>query len=229
MAASRVPLTPATTELLRDYLAAHPRRDDPSAPLFCAVTLRPTMPTGRKATDAEGKRVVRAALDALAALSPTDVAERLVLDWSALLRHQTFYKAVFRPAAARANRLAGEIVLPPGLKFHAWRHTCASLCVAAGVPPLHLSRFMGHANVITTLAIYTHLFDDDHADPMPAFSRPLRRMWYASRSTHRDVDHGNLRDTVLILDNFERWRLADCECARMMNRQNAVLEILIVF
>jgi hypothetical protein len=31
----RVPLTAATTELLRDYLARHPRRDDPSAPLFC--------------------------------------------------------------------------------------------------------------------------------------------------------------------------------------------------
>lgn len=115
------------------------------------------------------------ALDALAALSPADAAERLVLDWSALLRHQTFYKAVFRPGVARANRLAGEVVLPPGLKFHALRHTYASLCVAAGIPPLHLSRFMGHAKVTTTLAIYTHLFDDDHADSMAALeamSRP---------------------------------------------------------
>jgi integrase len=51
--------------------------------------------------------------------------------------------------------------------------TYASLCVAAGIPPLQLSRFMGHAKVATTLAIYTHLFDDDHAETMAA--RPQRR------------------------------------------------------
>lgn len=69
---------------------------------------------------------------------------------------------------ARANRLTGETVLPRALKFHALRHTYASLCVAAGIPPLQLSRFMGHAKVTTTLAVYTHLFDDDHADSMAA-------------------------------------------------------------
>ncbi|WP_019970244.1 tyrosine-type recombinase/integrase [Mycobacterium sp. 141] len=66
-------------------------------------------------------------------------------------------------------------MLPPALKFHALRHTYASLCVAAGIPPLQLSRFMGHAKVTTTLAIYTHLFDDDHAETMTALeamSRP---------------------------------------------------------
>ncbi|GJN96999.1 hypothetical protein NJB18091_23750 [Mycobacterium marinum] len=67
-------------------------------------------------------------------------------------------------------------MLPPALKFHALRHTYASLCVAAGIPPLHLSRFMGHAKVTTTLAIYTHLFDDDNAETMAALeaiSRPV--------------------------------------------------------
>ncbi|WP_373159572.1 hypothetical protein [Mycobacterium marinum] len=132
----KVPLTNATTELLRDYLAAHPRRDEPAAPLFCAVTLKAAKPTGCKATDAEGTRVVPTATDALAALSAEEAAARLVLDWSAPIRHQTFYKAVFRPAVARANRLAGETVLPPGLKFHALRHSYASLCVAAGIPPV---------------------------------------------------------------------------------------------
>jgi integrase len=110
-------------------------------------------------------------------LSVEDASERLVLDWSAPIRHQTFYKAVFRPAVARANRLGSERdVLPPSLKFHALRHTCASLCVAAGIPPLQLSRFMGHAKVTTTLAVYTHLFDDDHAETMAALeaiSRPV--------------------------------------------------------
>jgi integrase len=172
----RVPLMTATTELLRDYLAAHPRRNDPSAPLFCSVTLKPSKPTGKRAVDADGNRIAPSAVDALAALSVDDAAERLVLDWSAPIRHQTFYKAVFRPAVLRANRLGGEDVLPPGLKFHALRHTYASLCVAAGIPPLQLSRFMGHAKVTTTLSIYTHLFDDDHAETMAALeamSKPV--------------------------------------------------------
>jgi integrase len=173
----KVPLMAATTELLRDYLAEHPRRDDPTAPLFCAVTLRPAKPTGKRATDAEGNRVEPTATEALAALSADQAAERLVLDWSAPIRHQTFYKGVFRPAVLRANRLGGDDpVLPPGLKFHALRHTYASLCVAAGIPSLQLSRFMGHAKVTTTLAIYTHLFDDDHAETMAALeamSRPV--------------------------------------------------------
>jgi integrase len=165
----RVPLMAATTELLRDYLADHPRRDDPTAPLLCAVTLKASKPTGKRATDADGNRLTPTPIDALAALSPDEAAQRLILDWSAPARHQTFYKAVFRPAVARTNRCGGdEPVLPPALKFHALRHTYASLCVAAGIPPLQLSRFMGHAKVTTTLAVYTHLFDDDHAESMAA-------------------------------------------------------------
>jgi integrase len=55
------------------------------------------------------------------------------------------------------------------LKFHALRHTYASLCVAAGIPPLHLSRFMGHSKVMTTLGVYAHLINtDDHAGNMAA-------------------------------------------------------------
>lgn len=89
-----------------------------------------------------------------------------------MLRHQTFYKAVYRPAVMRANRVgqvAGSTVkLPPALKFHALRHTYASLCVAAGIPPLEIARFMGHAKVTTTLSVYAHLFEDDHSDAMAA-------------------------------------------------------------
>lgn len=35
----RVPLTADTTSLLRDYLAIHPRREEPTAPLFPGVML----------------------------------------------------------------------------------------------------------------------------------------------------------------------------------------------
>jgi integrase len=44
----------------------------------------------------------------------------------------------------------------------------ASLCVAAGIPAFDISRFMGHTKPTTTLGIYAHLFEDDHADVMAA-------------------------------------------------------------
>jgi integrase len=37
------------------------------------------------------------------------------------------------------------------LTFRALRHTYASLCAAAGIPLLQISRFMGHSKVTTTL------------------------------------------------------------------------------
>lgn len=91
-----------------------------------------------------------------------------------MLRHQTFYKAVFRPAVMRANRIGAEqgkaatTKLPPGPKFHALRHTYVSLCVAAGIQPLEIAKMAGHAKVTTTLTVYADLFDDDHADAMAA-------------------------------------------------------------
>jgi integrase len=113
---------------------------------------------------------VPTALDARAALSADEAADRLVLDWTAPIRHQTFYKAVFKPAIARASRLANKTVLPPNLTFHSLRHTYASLCVAAGIPALEISRFMGHAKVTTTLTIYGHLFPSEHTDAMTALA-----------------------------------------------------------
>lgn len=106
---------------------------------------------------------------ALAGLSVADAGERLALDWDQPLRHATFYKAVYRPAILRANRLTPDAELPPELKFHSLRHTHASLCVAAGIPPERLSRRMGHAKIGTTLGIYVHLLpDDDAAEDMAA-------------------------------------------------------------
>jgi integrase len=176
-----VPLTPATTVMLRDYLAVHPRKDDPTAPLFPNVRLRPPRPTGvarpaadTGATKPDTSATARRQAVALADLTTADAGERLVLDWTQPLRHATFYKAVFRPAVLRANRCAVATdktpgALPPALKFHALRHTYASLCIAAGRPPLEVARFMGHAKVTTTLGVYAHLFNtDDFADAMTA-------------------------------------------------------------
>lgn len=176
----KVPMTAATTALLRDYLAVHPRGTDPTAPLFPGVALAAATSTGVRATTAAGdpddrdhKHVAERQATALAELSAQDAADRLVLDWATPYRHATFYKAGYRPAVLRANRAAeaarnGGAVLPPQLKFHALRHTYASLMIAAGRPMFEIARFMGHSKPSTTETVYAHLLADDHSDAMAA-------------------------------------------------------------
>jgi integrase len=111
----------------------------------------------------------------LAELTVVDAEARLMLDWTAPYRHATLYKAVFRPAVLRANRCAAETgnasaALPPHLKFHALRHTYASLCIATGRPMFEVARFMGHAKPSTTETVYAHLLADDHGDAMAALA-----------------------------------------------------------
>ncbi|WP_235682278.1 tyrosine-type recombinase/integrase [Mycolicibacterium poriferae] len=169
----RVPMTPATTVLLRDYLREHPCADEPTGPLFPAVRLVPPRPTGKRAEtpDADAKARAARQTDALAALSVSEHEKRLVLDWTAPLRHATYSKAVFRPAVLRARRLSPHAAPSPDFTPHGLRHTYASLMIAAGRPTLEISRFMGHSKVTTTLSVYTHLFDtDDHADAMAALA-----------------------------------------------------------
>lgn len=176
----RVPQTAETTALLHDYLAKHPHADNPSAPLFPAMRLTVPRPTGVKAVGTAGaSKTVRQAA-ALAKLTVTEAEARLVLDWDSPLRHGVFYKAVYRPAVLRANRHAGYAAIPPALAFHALRHTYASLCVAAGIPTVKVSRFMGHAKPSTTESIYMHLFADDHADTMAALGAMAARERQAS-------------------------------------------------
>lgn len=183
-----VPLNAETTALLRDYLVVHPRADEPDAPLFPSMRLTVPRPTGVKAVGADGSESASAQratanarqataqrqAEALAALTVAEAEARLVLDWSEPLRHATFFKAVFRPAVLRANRAAKATrdraaALPPALKFHALRHTYASLCIAAGRPMFEVARFMGHGKPSTTETIYAHLLNtDDHADAMAA-------------------------------------------------------------
>jgi integrase len=156
----RVPLPADTAAVLGEYIAAHPRAHEPDAPLFPGFRMTPARRTGyRTTTDAVAAR---------AALSVTDAGARLTLDWESPLHHGSFYRNVYRPAVLRACRLTLGVGLPPDLRFHALRHTYASLCVSAGIPALSIAKFMGHSKVTTTLTIYAHLFDDDHSAAMTA-------------------------------------------------------------
>jgi integrase len=181
----RVPLTAETTALLRDYLAEHPRRDEPTAPLFPGTRLTTPRPTGRQATpgapgaattgveeaapNATAKVRARRQADALADLTVEAAEKRLVVDWKTPLRHATFYKSVYRPAVLRANRLTPTAKVDPDQSFHSLRHTYASLCLAAGIRPIDIAALMGHRDVKTTLTVYAHLINtDDHSGNMAA-------------------------------------------------------------
>lgn len=45
----------------------------------------------------------------------------------------------------------------PKLRFHDLRHTAASLMLNNGVPPIVISRILGHAKPSITMDIYGHL------------------------------------------------------------------------
>lgn len=181
-----VPVPGPTASRVRDYLAEHPRRQEAGAPLFPGMSLTRPRPTGVR-TDtaapeaattavkeagpsATAKDRARRQADALADLSVEDAEKRLVLDWTSPLRHASFYKAVFRPAVLRVNRMAGNAVLPAGLRFHSLRHTYASLCAAVpSISVRQVAEWMGHANPTTTELVYTHLYAKaDHDDEMAA-------------------------------------------------------------
>lgn len=76
-----------------------PQSHDPSAPLWPGMALARPRPTGVAASLAEGdpaastaKVKVRREAEALAELSVAEAGARLVLGWTAPLRHPTFYK-----------------------------------------------------------------------------------------------------------------------------------------
>lgn len=60
-------------------------------------------------------------------------------------------------AVSQLKSYMASIGIEP-ITFHGLRHTFASVCIGLGVDPATVSRRMGHANVSTTMALYTHLF-----------------------------------------------------------------------
>jgi integrase len=81
---------------------------------------------------------------------PNELGKRGPIDADKLLRN------ILR----RALRKAG---LPP-VRFHDLRHLAGTLMSEAGVPPKRAQEILGHADVRTTLAIYTHTLKRKHDD-----------------------------------------------------------------
>lgn len=68
-----------------------------------------------------------------------------------VLNHKAFYRTYFKPAVRRAG-------IPPAMRFHDLRHTCASLCIALGAHPKAIQERLGHSSITVTLDRYGHLF-----------------------------------------------------------------------
>lgn len=82
-------------------------------------------------------------------------------DYDRVLDGSTFLRNHFDPAVKRAGL--------PKMRVHDLRHTAASIWLAAGVFPYEVSRWLGHASVTTTDAIYTHLYPSNYGEHKAKF------------------------------------------------------------
>lgn len=74
------------------------------------------------------------------------------------------------------NRLLEEAGLPK-IRFHDLRHTAASLMLNNNIPPLVVSRMLGHSRPSTTMDIYAHLYHaslDEAARLMDQLVTPIK-------------------------------------------------------
>jgi hypothetical protein len=81
--------------------------------------------------------------------------------------------------------LLPQLGLPPKMRWHDLRHTDASLVLAAGIPPYTLSRWMGHVSLVTTDAVYSHLYPSDYSAGIAQFENLMHQGWLISWATPR--------------------------------------------
>ena len=59
------------------------------------------------------------------------------------------------------------------IRFHDFRHSCASVLLAQGVPMKQIQEWLGHSDMSTTANIYSHLDAVSKADTSAAMSKVL--------------------------------------------------------
>jgi integrase len=67
------------------------------------------------------------------------------------LRRDLLFKRFVRPAIDAAN-------LPPNLRLHDLRHSCAALLIELGAHPKAIQERLGHSSITVTMDVYGHLF-----------------------------------------------------------------------
>lgn len=76
-----------------------------------------------------------------------------VSEQGGIFRHANFMKRFWHEATARAG-------LPPTLRFHDLRHTCASFLVESKTHPKEMSQLLGHSSIVITMDRYSHVFPE---------------------------------------------------------------------
>jgi integrase len=149
-----VPLDSWLADDLRAYLATHPGRDDPSAPLSPSRYGRNAVGVARKFAEAPD-----------------------TFRWADPIEPGTFYAHYLMPALAAA----GPPVSTPatddegavrGVRLHDLRHTFAVLSLTAGAHYMQVSKWMGHESFVTTLTIYGDYIPEDEGGKAVPLARP---------------------------------------------------------
>ena len=60
------------------------------------------------------------------------------------------------------------------IRFHDFRHTCATLLLSKDVNPKVVSEMLGHSSISVTLDIYSHLLPDMQEKTAKALEEALR-------------------------------------------------------
>ena len=84
--------------------------------------------------------------------------EYLFAGSSEFFHYQNFRNRQWLPAVKAAGPYRDG---KPLVRFHDLRHTFATLRAMQGVPPHVLKNWMGHADITTTMNIYSHVYDGD--------------------------------------------------------------------
>lgn len=94
-------------------------------------------------------------------------------------------RRVLKPVAAQAD--------VPWVRFHAFRHTCASMLFAEGRNAVQVQRWLGHHSAAFTLATYIHLLDGDVGEPLSLDTSPAERRPRPQRGFTLRREHHRLR------------------------------------
>ncbi|KXO87837.1 hypothetical protein AXK56_15790 [Tsukamurella pulmonis] len=160
-----VPLDGWLADDLRTYLAGHPRRLDPSAPLFpgrmtraeaklAGVQLGDPTPIDDDTPEVAAQRAeIRAA----------EIAA--TYKWTEPINTDNVSNRYYAPALAALD-------LPPA-RWHDLRHSFAVLSLSAGEHYMQVSKMLGHASFVTTLTVYADYISEAEGGKQAPLTRPL--------------------------------------------------------
>ena len=91
--------------------------------------------------------------------------------------------------ADQGKKKKGEIVLLPKFSCHSLRHTCATRLCEAGINMKVIQDFLGHADIRTTMNIYTDATKDFKEGSQPIQRIPCREDGSGSQGRLSETYH----------------------------------------